>query len=245
MAYMVKQRQHLRPRPALLEHRHLGSELEIRRSAHLQRPLAGRRVLRPPLLVQLDRAADAGTSAAAADARAHHRHLGTVVVRFDHHARHEQHASTRTPATSCPGSGAAITRSRPATSTATTARCTTGPTAATRRRSSTAQRPLPIFSTPFTARVIRDFITPAFFDQHSVYLQDTYSRKRFTAILGLRWDRQEDNVAAVNMRGARLSGPGDDRRDAVQPVSGARRPGQSAPEWSGTPWRRESASPTI
>jgi hypothetical protein len=26
-------------------------------------------------------------------------------------------------------------------------------------------RPLPIFSTPFTARLIRDFITPAFFDQ--------------------------------------------------------------------------------
>ena len=60
-------------------------------------------------------------------------------------------------------------------------------------------RPLPIFSTPFTARVIRDFITPAFFDQHSLYLQDTYSRKRVTAIVGLRWDRQEDYVAAVNI----------------------------------------------
>lgn len=60
-------------------------------------------------------------------------------------------------------------------------------------------RPLPIFSTAFTARVIRDFITPAFFDQHSMYLQDTYSRKRVTAIVGLRWDRQEDSVAAVNI----------------------------------------------
>jgi len=58
---------------------------------------------------------------------------------------------------------------------------------------------LPIFSTPFTARVIRDYITPAFLDQHSVYLQDTYSRKRFTAILGFRWDRQADKVAAVNI----------------------------------------------
>lgn len=60
-------------------------------------------------------------------------------------------------------------------------------------------RPLPIFSTPFTARVIRDFITPAFFDQHSLYLQDTYSRKRFTAIVGLRWDHQEDYVAAIDI----------------------------------------------
>jgi hypothetical protein len=60
-------------------------------------------------------------------------------------------------------------------------------------------RPLPIFSTPFTARVIRDFITPAFFDQNSLYLQDTYSRQRFTAIVGLRWDRQEDYVAATNV----------------------------------------------
>ena len=60
-------------------------------------------------------------------------------------------------------------------------------------------QPLPIFTTPFTARVIRDFITPAFFDQHSFYLQDTYSRQRVTAIVGLRWDRQEDYVAAVNI----------------------------------------------
>lgn len=58
---------------------------------------------------------------------------------------------------------------------------------------------LPLFSTPFTARVIRDFITPAFLDQNSGYLQDTYSRKRFTVILGLRWDRQVDNVAAVSV----------------------------------------------
>ena len=60
-------------------------------------------------------------------------------------------------------------------------------------------RPLPIFSTPFTARVIRDFITPAFFNQNSLYLQDTYSRKRLTAIIGLRWDRQEDYVAPVDV----------------------------------------------
>jgi hypothetical protein len=58
---------------------------------------------------------------------------------------------------------------------------------------------LPIFSTPFTARVIRDFITPAFFDQHSLYVQDTYSRERLTAIVGLRWDRQEDSVAPVSI----------------------------------------------
>src|SRR6202158_380625 len=62
-----------------------------------------------------------------------------------------------------------------------------------------SQRPLPLFSTPFTARVIRDYITPAFLDQNSVYLQDTYSRKRFTAIIGFRWDRQEDHVAAVSV----------------------------------------------
>ena len=58
---------------------------------------------------------------------------------------------------------------------------------------------LPIFSTPFTARVIRDFITPAFLDQHSTYFQDTYTHKRLTAILGLRWDRQEDKVAAITV----------------------------------------------
>ena len=58
---------------------------------------------------------------------------------------------------------------------------------------------LPIFSTPFTARVIRDFITPAFFDQHSMFLQDTYSRKRVTAIVGFRWDHQQDSVAAVKI----------------------------------------------
>lgn len=60
-------------------------------------------------------------------------------------------------------------------------------------------RPLPIFSTPFTARVIRDFITPAFFDQHSAFVQDTFSRERFTAIVGLRWDHQADSVDAVNI----------------------------------------------
>ena len=60
-------------------------------------------------------------------------------------------------------------------------------------------RPLPIFSTPFTARVIRDFITPAFLNQHSLFLQDTISRQRLTVILGLRWDRQEDYVAAVDV----------------------------------------------
>jgi hypothetical protein len=62
-----------------------------------------------------------------------------------------------------------------------------------------SQPPLPLFSTPFTARVIRDFITPAFLNQHSAYVQDTYSRKRLTAIVGVRWDRQEDEVAAVSV----------------------------------------------
>ncbi len=86
-----QERQHVRPWRRVVEHRNLGSELEVRRSAHVQRPLAGRRVLRPSLLVQLDRSADAGASAAAADAGTDHRHLGTVVVGFDDHARHQQH----------------------------------------------------------------------------------------------------------------------------------------------------------
>src|SRR5207237_5991239 len=60
-----------------------------------------------------------------------------------------------------------------------------------------SSRPLPLFSTPFTARVIRDFITPAFLDQNSCYLQDTYSRKRLTATHGRRWDRQVDPATAV------------------------------------------------
>jgi hypothetical protein len=62
-----------------------------------------------------------------------------------------------------------------------------------------SQSPLPLFSTPFTARVIRDYITPAFLNQHSTYVQDTYSRKRLTAIVGVRWDRQDDQVAAVSV----------------------------------------------
>ena len=86
-----QERQHVRSWPSFLEHGHLGSELEVRRSAHVQRPLAGRRVLRPSLLVQLDCSADAGASTVAADAGVDHRHLGTVVVRLDDHARHEQH----------------------------------------------------------------------------------------------------------------------------------------------------------
>ena len=67
-------------------------------------------------------------------------------------------------------------------------------------------RPLPLFTTPFTARVIRDYITPAFLNQNSLYLQDTYSRKRFTAIVGLRWDRQDDYVAAVNIAAHNFQG---------------------------------------
>src|SRR4029453_19223312 len=62
-----------------------------------------------------------------------------------------------------------------------------------------SQSPLPLFSTAFTARVIRDYITPAFLNQHSTYVQDTYSRKRLTAIVGVRWDRQDDQVAAVSV----------------------------------------------
>jgi hypothetical protein len=62
-----------------------------------------------------------------------------------------------------------------------------------------SQPPLPLFSTAFTARVIRDYITPAFLNQHSTYVQDTYSRKRLTAIVGVRWDRQDDQVAAVSV----------------------------------------------
>lgn len=61
-------------------------------------------------------------------------------------------------------------------------------------------RPQPLFTTPFTARVIRDYVTPAFLDQHSLYFQDTYSRNRMTAIVGLRWDHQVDKVAAVSVR---------------------------------------------
>jgi hypothetical protein len=67
-------------------------------------------------------------------------------------------------------------------------------------------RPLPLFTTPFTARVIRDYVTPAFLDQHSLYLQDTYSRSRMTTILGLRWDRQVDKVAAVSVRAHAFQG---------------------------------------
>ena len=81
-------------------------------------------------------------------------------------------------------------------------------------------------------------------DQNSFYVQDTYSRKRLTTILGVRWDRQVDNVAADQHARSCLSGPADDRRDAVQPVPRDRACRPSAPAWSGIPWRRDSASPT-
>ena len=225
MAYMVKSDSTYDLGPAWWNTEIWDPELEVRRSAHVQRPLAGRRVLRPPLLVQLDRSADAGASAAAADAGADDRHLGTIVVGFDNHAGHEQHGRRQQQLLPPGTSGAAITRSRPATNTATMARSTTAPTAGTPRRSSTVARPLPIFSTPFTARVIRDFITPAFLDQHSLYLQDTYSRKRVTAIVGLRLGPAGRLRRCGQHCRARLSGAADDRRDAVQPVSRARRSG--------------------
>jgi len=55
------------------------------------------------------------------------------------------------------------------------------------------------FTTPFTARILRDYVTPAFLHQNSAYLQDTYSRKRLTLIYGFRWDRQDDEVKAVSV----------------------------------------------
>ena len=62
MAYMVKSDSTYDLGPRFWNHGHLGSELEVRRSAHVQRPLAGGRVVRPSLLVQLDRSADAGAA---------------------------------------------------------------------------------------------------------------------------------------------------------------------------------------
>ncbi len=59
--------------------------------------------------------------------------------------------------------------------------------------------PQPPFTTPFTARILRDYVTPAFLHQNSMYLQDTYSRRRLTLIFGFRWDRQDDEVKAVSV----------------------------------------------
>ena len=59
--------------------------------------------------------------------------------------------------------------------------------------------PQPLFTTPFTARILRDYVTPAFLRQDSMYLQDTYSRRRLTLIYGLRYDRQNDQVRAVSV----------------------------------------------
>ena len=60
-------------------------------------------------------------------------------------------------------------------------------------------RPQPLFTTPFTARILRDYVTPAFLHQNSLYLQDTYSQRRLTLIFGFRWDRQDDEVKAVSV----------------------------------------------
>jgi hypothetical protein len=60
-------------------------------------------------------------------------------------------------------------------------------------------RPEPLFTTPFTARILRDYVTPAFLHQNSIYLQDTYSQRRLTLIFGFRWDRQDDEVKAVSV----------------------------------------------
>jgi hypothetical protein len=59
--------------------------------------------------------------------------------------------------------------------------------------------PQPRFTTAFAARIQRNYVTPAFLHQNSLYLQDTFSRKRLTLIFGARWDRQEDEVKAVSV----------------------------------------------
>ncbi|MDA1097149.1 MAG: carboxypeptidase regulatory-like domain-containing protein, partial [Chloroflexi bacterium] len=58
-------------------------------------------------------------------------------------------------------------------------------------------RPQPAFTTAFTGRLRRDYVTPAVLHQQSMWLQDTYTKDRLTMILGLRWDRQEDEVRAT------------------------------------------------
>ena len=100
MTYMKTERQHLRPRAALLEpgiwdpswkfgDQHTFSDrwlVDVSFGHHCwcdsivpQTPSCG----------------------GSADARADDRHVGTVVVGFERHARHQQHARRRRPATSC------------------------------------------------------------------------------------------------------------------------------------------------
>ena len=50
----------------------------------------------------------------------------------------------------------------------------------------------PRFSTPFAAEFNRPSFRDRFKRQQSVYFQDVYTRDRWTASLGVRWDRQDD-----------------------------------------------------
>jgi hypothetical protein len=64
----------------------------------------------------------------------------------------------------------------------------------------------PPFTTPFSARFFRENVTDQYLYQHSVFFQDTFTRKRLTLNLGLRWDRQDDRRAATSTPGSPFQG---------------------------------------
>ena len=73
---------------------------------------------------------------------------------------------------------------------------------------------LPRFSTAFSARLGTQKRETGLFNNHSAWLQDTYSRGRVTLNLGFRWDRQADSVPAITVPGHPFQG-GVDMNGAV------------------------------
>ena len=64
----------------------------------------------------------------------------------------------------------------------------------------------PPFTTPFAARFYWSRELVEFFNQQSLWFQDTYSRNRFTLALGVRWDRQTDSQGASSAAASPFTG---------------------------------------
>jgi hypothetical protein len=62
------------------------------------------------------------------------------------------------------------------------------------------------FTTPYSARFYRDSITDYFLDQQAAYAQDTFTVKRLSLNLGVRWDRQSDRAGAARVPASPFQG---------------------------------------
>ena len=97
---------------------------------------------------------------------------------------------------------AATTRSRSATAGARRSGGRSATPAATRCPASrTRRRRARTFGDGCNADLFRDGFTEFDLKTHAIYVQDTYTVKRLTFNLGVRWDRQTDAALAADVRG--------------------------------------------